>query len=248
MQSSLAKLVSDLVKEGMEHLELFDREFPQKEQQEMLLRKGVYPYTWMDCEKKFSVTKLPPRTKFYNELSKSHTTPEDYEHAQKVWERFHIRNMGEYHDLYLKCDVLQLGCVFERFRNMCIQNYQIDSLNFFTSAELAWSAALKITQCKLTVITDPDIYHFWESGMRGGISQVSNRYAKANNPYLPKSYDENKPRSYIMYEDCTNLYGAAMSMPLPTGGMRFLTDDEVGVFDVTRISDDSVKGYLCNRV
>jgi hypothetical protein len=80
----------------------------------------------MDNKDKFSVNVLPPKDAFYNDLTKSHISDEDYDHAKNVWEKFEIRHMGEYHDLYLKSDVLQLADVFERFRDECLSNYGLD--------------------------------------------------------------------------------------------------------------------------
>lgn len=143
----------------------------------MLLRKGVYPYTWMDNEKKFNVQNLPPKEAFYDDLSMSTISDHDYEHARLVWDTFKLTSMGHYHDLYLKSDtgILQLGCVFERFRDECMDNYGLDPADFYSSPVLAWSAALKVSKCKLQLITDPDMYFFVETGMHGGISQMSNR-------------------------------------------------------------------------
>lgn len=151
---------------------------------------------------------------------------------------------GQYHVLYLKSDVLQLGCVFERFRCECMDNYGLDPAQFYTSPGLAWSAALKISKCRLQLIIDPDMYLFVEAGMRGGISQISNRLATANNKYMPDTYDPSKDSSYLIYQDCNNLYGYSMSMPLPTGDFRFLTDEEKSVFEVMSIQSDEDKGYM----
>jgi hypothetical protein len=81
---------------------------------------------------------------------------------------------------------------------------------------------------ELKLITDPEIFLFFESAMRGGISVISSRYARANNPYLePKDYDSSQPHSYIYYLDANNLYGLAMSKYLPVGGLRFLSEEEI---------------------
>jgi hypothetical protein len=91
---------------------------------------------------------------------------------------------------------------------------------------------LKFTNIELQLLTDPEMFVFVESGIRGGISVISNRYARANNPYLkPEDYDSSKPHSYIIYLDANNLYGWAMSQPLPVGGFRFLTDEEISQLD-----------------
>jgi len=114
LQSSLSNLVDDLVKEDPQHFKALIKEFPSNEQSNLLLRKGVDPYTYMDREEKFSMTCLPSKENFYNDLTKSHISEVDYDHAKKVWNAFKLCNMGEYHDLYLKSDVLLLNFVFLR--------------------------------------------------------------------------------------------------------------------------------------
>ena len=244
LPNSLAGLVYDLVNENPKHFTLLENEFPNDKQLSLLLRKGVYPYTWMDCEEKFDVESLPPKESFYDDLSKSHVSEEDYQHAKLVWDTFEIQNMGQYHDLYLKSDVLQLSCIFERFRDECMSNYGLDPAHFYTSPGLAWSAALKVSKCRLQLITDPDMYLFVESGMRGGISQISNRLATANNKDISDTYDPLKESTYLIYQDCNNLYGHAMYKPLPTGDFKFLTDEEISNFNIMNIQADADNGYM----
>lgn len=210
------------------------------------MRKGVYPYTYMDKEEKFVMTCLPSKEDFYNDLTKSHISEEDYDHAKRVWNVFKCCNMGDYHDLYLKSDVLLLNCVFERFRDQCMETYGLDPAHYYTAPGLAWSAALKVSDCKLELITgdNAEAYLFIESGLRGGISQISNRMATANNEHLKNTYDPKKESSYLIYEDCNNLYGLALSMPLPTGGFRFLKKDEREIFDVANTDVEGDMGYI----
>jgi len=93
-------------------------------------------------------------------------------------------------------------------------------------------------------MTDPNMYLFFENAIRGVLSMVSNKYAKANNPYLEESYDPTKPLSYIIYQDCTNLYGKAMSMKLPLKDFQWVPDSEIESFDVRAIPDDRDEGYV----
>ena len=184
----------------------------------LLSKKGVYPYDFMDNNKKFQETKLPPKEKFYSKLNDEHITQQDFEHAQKVWKTFNCKNMGDYHDLYLKTDVLLLCDVFEEFRNVCLENYELDPAWYFTSPGLAWDAALKKTQVKLELLNDIDMLQMIEKGTRGGVSMISNRFGKANNKYMGKDFDPEKPSTFIPYLDANNLYGWAMCEPLPVGG------------------------------
>ena len=147
-------------------------------------------------------------------MTESHITDEQYEHAQAVWEVFGCETMGDYHDLYVKTDVALLADVFENFRNLCQEQYGLDPAQYYTSPGLSWDALLKKTEVELELLTDYEMHLFVERGMRGGISMVSKRYAKANNP-LVQDYDPSKPNKYIAYLDANNLYGWVMIMPLP---------------------------------
>jgi len=155
-----------------------------------------------------------------------------------------MTTLGDYHDLYVKTDVLLLACVFESFRDICYKGYGLDCLHLYTAPGLSWEAALKMTGVKLELLTDIDIYQFIEKGLRGGISMISKRYAEANNPYMGDQYDESKPNSYIWYIDCNNLYGYAMSEPLPVDDFRWLNCNEQAKLDVTKIEDDAEYGYI----
>ena len=83
------------------------------------------------------------RKDFYSELSNEDITDKDYEHYQKVWKVFEIKNLGEYHDLYVQCDILLLADVFENFRNKCMEIYELDPAHFFSAPGLAWQVGLK---------------------------------------------------------------------------------------------------------
>ena len=92
----------------------------------MLLRKGVYPYEYVDSWGKFDETVLPPKKAFCSNLNLENISDEDYVHAQKVWDVFKIKYLNEYHDLYVQSDTLLLADVYENFRNMCFEKYQLD--------------------------------------------------------------------------------------------------------------------------
>ena len=102
----------------------------------LLLRKGVYPY---------DETTLPPKEAFHSSLNLEDISNDDYAHAQKVWDVFEIKNLGEYHNLYAQSDTLLLADVFENFRNMCLEIYELDPTYFVSAPGLAWQACLKKT-------------------------------------------------------------------------------------------------------
>ena len=118
----------------------------------MSLRKVVFPHEYMDSCEKFNETALPPKTDFYINLDLENISDEDYVHAQKVWEVFRIRNLGEYHDLYLQTDILLLEDIFENFRNMCLDIYELHPAYFVFVPRLAWQACLKKTKLELELL------------------------------------------------------------------------------------------------
>ena len=96
--------------------------------------------------------------------------------------------MKENDDLYSKCDVLLLADFFEKFRNNRLNNYGLCPGHYLSATALSWDEILSITKVELKLISDPDMYIFFEKSMRSGVSYISNRYSKANNKFL-KSYD-----------------------------------------------------------
>ena len=125
------------------------------------------------------------------------------------------KKIGDYHNLYVRTDVRLLADVFENFKRMSLKEYGLDPAHYYTSPGLSWDALFKHSKAKLELLTDYDMHLFIEKGMRGGLTMVSQRECKANNPYL-KDYDPSKPTSYKLNLDANNLYGWAMSQPLPT--------------------------------
>ena len=181
---------------------------------ELLLRKGVYPYEYMDTWEKLRQESLPDKESFSSELNKDSNN--DYEHAKNMFNKY-CRNLGEYHDLYVQSDTALLADVFESFRDKCIEIYELDPAHFLSAPGLAWQACLKKTGIKLELLTDNDMLLMFEKGIRGGMCQVSHHYAKANNKYL-NNHDKSKESSYIEYLDANNIYGRAMSKTLPVRG------------------------------
>ena len=239
MSSSLDKLVSNLPNDAL----TYTSEKFQDEELKLMSQKGVYPYDYMDSFEKFNEAQIPRKEDFYSILNDQHISDEDYNHARKVWNTFKIRNMGQYHDLYLKSDILLLADVFENFRKTCLEYYKLDPCHYFTSPGLSWDAMLKMTDIKLELMTDIDKFQFIEKGMRGGISYIANRYGKANNKYM-KEYDEKAPSKYIMYLDANNLYGWAMSQYLPTGGFRWMSEKQINNLDLAKYKENSKKGLI----
>ena len=175
----------------------------------LLKQTGVFPYEYMTDFSKLNATSLPPKDAFYSQLYKSGISDEDYAQAQKVWKAFNCKTMKDYHDLYLKTDVLLLADIMTEFRRVCKEVYELDALHYYTAPGLAWDAMLKITEVEIDLISDPDMYLMVEKGIRGGISTIMKRDAKANNKYT-KGYDKDQMSVYIPYLDVNNLYRWAM--------------------------------------
>ena len=216
LQTSLANLVCNLQPDDFHNTkEIF------RENVELLTRKGVYPYDYVSSNEKLSETQLPPKEEFYSKLNDEDITDDDYQHAINVWNTFKCKTIRDYHDLYLKSDVLLLSDVFENFRKTCLKHYNLDPAHYYTSPGLAWDACLKETGQELQLLHDYDMLMMFEKGIRGGISHISKRYAEANNKYM-KDYDPDEPSTYIQYLDANNLYGWAMSQSLPTHGFKWM--------------------------
>ena len=111
----------------------------------MLLRKGVYPYEYMDGWDKFNKTSMPSKESFYSNLTMEHTSETDCRHANNVFKTFKLNNLGDYHDLYVQSDLLLLADVFENFRKACIKTFELDPVHFISLPGLAWQACLKKT-------------------------------------------------------------------------------------------------------
>ena len=216
MASGLSELAGNL----KQHCDL-EKHF-EGEQLELEKQKGVYPYDYMDCFEKLNKTCLPPIECWYSKLNDTNVSQQDYTHARRVWDTFQMKTMRDYHDLYLKTDVLLLTCVFEEFRNICQKNYELDPAWYYTTPGLAWDACLKESGVELELLHNQDLLLMVEKEIRGGVSMISTRYGKANNKYM-QEYDPSLPSKYIAYLDANNLYGWAMSKPLPTHGFKWMT-------------------------
>ena len=184
-------------------------------------RKGVYPYDYMDREEKLDEISLPPKESFYNKLNKSEISDDDYAIAVEMFNMLPRKTLKEYTSLYLKLDVLLLADVFESFRLTSLEYNKLDPLQYLTIPSLSWDACLKRTQVKLDILKDLNILSKFEMNIRGGVSFVSHRYAKANNKYM-NNYDSLKPERHIFYMDMNNLYGKEMSEYLPQSRFKIV--------------------------
>lgn len=228
MASSLDALASNLKVEDKKHTRinfngLSNTVF------ELLTSKGIFPYDYFDGKDRFDDIALPSIEQFYSKLSNTKCSERDYAKAKIVWDSLKCETFRDYHDIYLKTDVLLLADVFENFRDVCMDNYGLDPCHYITAPSIAWDAALKMTKVELQLFSDYEMYMFVERAMRGGNSMIAHRYAKANNKYM-SDYNVDMVDSYIMYLDANNLYGHSMSQPLPYGNFKWesqLTADDL---------------------
>ncbi len=243
MMSSLSELADNLTNADFHQLSM---EFPDPEDFLLLRKKGVFPYDWFSNLDKLKESKLPSREEFYSKLNDEEISDQDYEHAQNVFNHFKSKKeeykFKDYHDLYLKQDVLLLADIFEKFRKTCHLFYKIDPAHYFTAPGFAWDAMLKMTDCELELLPEKDMYLFLENP-NGGISMISHRYSKANNKYVP-NYDPEKPSTYIMYYDANSLYSGAMRKYLPKSNFHWMTEEEWIEIDWDSLSDECETGYI----
>lgn len=261
LQSSLDKLSQLLSKNGDDLSKLIHTRrgfenvisprlnlMPNEELFAMIAKKGTYPYDYMDSFARFEETKLPEKSAFYSKLNESHITDDDYEHALRVFDRFELDNLGQYHDVYLMLDVLLLTDVFESFRDTTFSDIGLDPARFVSLPGLGKESNLRkhpnIIDCngierpfevKLFEEKQGDMHLFCKNAIRGGISLISGRLLKGNDMYQ------------IVYVDANNLYGWAMSQWIPTGDYRWWNEWECQIATHARIlslTDDGDKGYL----
>jgi hypothetical protein len=220
MPSSLQNLVDNLTDEQMIHTKsiyLNQKDF------QLMRRKGVFPYQYIDTFNRLLETKLPPLEAFYSNLTESNISDEDYAHANRVWKEFGCKTLGEYADLYLKTDVYLLADVFENYRKLTMRTYGLDAADFITAPGLAFAAALKISKIEIQLLQDIDMVLFFEKGLRGGICQVSCKHAVSNSPYS-ENFDPNRDTKEILNVDANGLYASAMTSPLPYGDFKWIED------------------------
>lgn len=240
MASSIEKLAKNLKPDQFRETSKF---YPEQTKFNLVIKKGMFPYSYIDSFQKLNDSKLPTRDKFYDSLNNFDITDSDYKHALTVWNAFDCKTLGQYSDIYLKTDVLLLADIFENFRDVCWETYELDACRYYTAPGLSWDAMLKYTCIELELFTDIDMLHFIKRGIRGGISQCSGRYSRANNKYCPE-YDPNEKTKFLMYWDANNLYGLAQSQYLPHSCFRWLTSDEITSLNVMNVSDTSEDGYI----
>lgn len=240
MNSSLAELAQNLPSDEFVEIRKY---FVDDLKCDVMRKKGVFPYSYVDSFSKLDEPTLPSREQFYDSLRDEDISDEDYNRAQQVWHMFACKTLGQYSDIYLQSDVLILASVFENFRKVSIKNYKLDPAHFLTLPGYTWDAMLKFTNVELELLTDIDMFHFFKKGIRGGVSSCISRKAIANNQFVPQ-YDPAQPKVFIAYLDATNLYGYSMIQYLPQSNFTWLSPPEIENFIVNDVDDESNWGYV----
>ncbi|XP_050540354.1 uncharacterized protein LOC126904963 [Daktulosphaira vitifoliae] len=183
---------------------------------ELVTRKSVFPYEYVDSWEKLDENQLPTHENFYSSITKTTVFEEDYEHAKKMWQHFECKTIGDYSDKYLLVDVMVLADIFEKFRAESLKNYSLDPTHYYSCPALSFDAMLKYTDVNIELITDPDMLLMFELDIHGGLTQVNQRYARANHPGI-SDYNPNIPHKYLQYLDATNLYGTVINVKKQPG-------------------------------
>src|SRR5271154_6453071 len=255
MSTSLANLTKNLVGNHPITSQHFKKLGYTDEQIALVFRKGVYPYDYIDSHDRFLETDLPLFHEFHTKLH-GKISQDDYQYAQKVWKTFGCKNLGEYHDIYLKTDVLSLADVWTQLRKMFIEYDELDPSHYVSLSAYSWDAMLKITGVKIELFTEMAKHDFIEKAKRRGISMACKQYFKANNPKIGKAFNPSKPTTWISYVDATNLYGWAMSQFLPIGNYEWVASREYLLKNpamqkkylekILKTKADASKGYFLN--
>ena len=190
-------------------------------------KKGYFPYEWFDSIEKL---KLPisvlMKEHFTNKLKLEKLEDEEWDYIQQMIKDLNINTFEEFHDHYLNIDVNGLADVFESFRKTSINTYKLDPCHYVGTPSFGWDAMLLKTKTKLDLLTDSDMYQFFERGIRGGQSVIFKKYCKANNKYL-SDFNPEEPSTYISYLDANNLYGVSMSCKLPISNFEWINGNEL---------------------
>jgi hypothetical protein len=210
---------------------------------ELLKQKGIFCYVYVDSPEALNVDHLPSIEEFHNKLTNTACDPDDYSHAQKVWDYFGCKTLRDYHDIYLNTDVALLADVFQNFRSVCLKYYKLDPVVYMSAPQFFWDSMLKFTGVKLDVLTDHEMYLFFERSKRGGTTFMNEQYATANNKYIANHDPEKASNSTLLYLDANNLYGHAMSQILPTGTFKWVHSKLLPNLHKLELKPDSKTGY-----
>jgi len=242
MSSSLAKLMKNLPDDNkpfLKHLSNGDNK-----KMKYVENKGYFPYEWFDSIYKLnSPIEELKMEHFKNDLTLEELKADEWDYIQELIKYNNITTFEEFHDFYLDVDVNGLVDVFENFRQTSLEYYKIDPCHYVGTPSFAWDAMLLRSGIELELLTDSDMYLFFERGIRGGMSCIFKKLQEANNKYL-KVYDKSKKTNYIIYLDANNLYGVSMSDLLPFRGFKWVDGSEITVDMIKNYDEKSKNGMV----
>ena len=241
---SLQSVTESLYNKGRRYFKRVCEFEKSREKQELLFRKQVFPYSFLNSVEKLKYPGLPPQEAFYNVLTDRGISDCDYQHALKVFEVFECKDFESYLTLYVRLDTLLLVDVFETWREMCFNSYGLEIVKYVSLPSYAFDSLFKMTGAELELISSIDMFNFINSSVRGGQCNATHRYGVANNKYL-KDYDPRKPDEYILHYDITSLYGTVMSQsPMPVSHFKWLSDEEITNFNIYTLNPKGETGYF----
>jgi hypothetical protein len=238
LPDSLAKLVENLKATGECRFDLLSRMAHTPRQRELLLRKGAYPYEFATSIARLqNATSLPAKGEFANVLANETSLPaEDYRHAQSVWRAFGCRNMLDYTAVYARSDVLQLAEAVVSLRENVWNEFGLDLCKYLSLPMLSKDIMLKVTGSKMELISDQEMAFLLKDNVRGGLSFINTRLVDRQ---------ETEPPTTLTYIDQNNLYGYAMSCPLPLRDFEWMSQEELDSYDPVRDATTSNgPGYI----
>ena len=211
----------------------------------VIRRKGVFPYSYFDSPSRLQESCLPPIEKFKNDLTGDECKPEEYAHAQRAWSELGCRTFREYLVGYLHLDIYLLTDVFEKFRDVSLQEDGLDPVHFISLPGLSYTACFKRSGETIDLLHDIDMLRLFERGIRGGLTYVNKHQVQAHIPELNNNQDGNIHLAYI---DQNNLYGSSLCRPLPHSEFTWVDSDELERLSnpsaILQLEDEADYGYL----
>ncbi|MEL7306377.1 MAG: endonuclease domain-containing protein [Pseudomonadota bacterium] len=237
MPSSLANLVKNL--DELPFSEKMKTEHPNLSD-DVIKRKGVFPYSYLDSLDRLKESSLPPREAFKNDLTGDECSEDDYLFAQRAWQEFNCQQFEDFLLCYLKMDVLQLADIFEKFRETSLKHDKLDPVHFISLPGLSFSSAFKMTNERVDLIQDPEMYTLFERGIRGGMTFVNKHIVRHENI----DYNNELLTQHLAYIDQNNLYGSSLCKPLPHSEFSWVDDLTIFTHDfILKLDEEGEWGY-----
>jgi len=250
LNNSLANLTDILAMEGDSMFKVTNKIFsswPGNPQLNLLYQKLSFPYSSFKCVKDFEKTTFPTEFEYFNELTQSEISSEDYKRAKKVWDSFKINNYGQLMEFYNLLDVCLLTDIWINFERLFVNKFKLWASHYFSISMLSMDCALRFLKFVFKLMMDIEKHLFMERGSRGGYAGSGGiRYAKANNPYMQENFDPDEIWSFIMNFDYNMLYCTGFTEPVPVEILDFLSESLKSNFTkdhIMSLAEDSEFGF-----